>query len=138
MKDFNLENKTKIETGFKIPEGYFDSFSEKIMTQICSEKALENPKVISLFNRNEKWFVSIAASFVVLFSMSYYFYNSNINKLETAEIEHYIVTNSTITDDDIASLLNENDIQKISIDYNLKHNSTENLELENLDLEENL
>lgn len=138
MKNFNFEKQTQIESGFKVPDGYFDDFSEKIMTQINNETNSQNPRVISLFDRNKKWMLSIAASFVVLFSMGYFFYNSNINKSESSEMEQYIVTNSTITDEDIASLLNQNDIQKISIEYNLKHNSTENLDLENLDLEENL
>lgn len=116
MKDYNLENEAKTATEFKIPEGYFDSFSEKIMTQISSKSLKKDTKVFSLFDRNRKWILSIAASFVVLFSASYYIYNSNKEQSEITEIEHYIVTNSTITDDDIAGLLNENDIQKLSVD----------------------
>jgi hypothetical protein len=138
MKDLNLDKQTQIESGFKIPDGYFDSFSEKVMTQISSENLKEDTKVVSLFDRNKKWMLSIAASFVVLFSASYYFYNSNKEQLEITEMEHYIVTNSTITDDDIASLLNENDIQKLCVDYSLEHNSTENIDIETLNLEENL
>jgi hypothetical protein len=134
MKDFNLEKQAKIEPGFNAPEGYFDSFSEKIMTNIKNE----NPKVISLLDSNRKWMISIAASFLVLFSTGYYFYNSNKNKTENAEIEQYIVNNSTITDDDIASLLSENDIEKLTIDYNLENNTTENIDIENLNIEENL
>jgi hypothetical protein len=134
MKDFNLEKQAKIEPGFNTPEGYFDSFSEKIMINIENE----NPKVISLLDRNRKWMISIAASFLVLFSTGYFFYNSNKNKTENAEIEQYIVNNSTITDDDIASLLSENDIEKLTIDYNLENNTTENIDIENLNIEENL
>jgi hypothetical protein len=138
MKDFNLENQPKINTGFEVPNGYFDSFSEKIMTKISASDLKESPKVISLLDRNRKWMISIAASFVVFIVAGYYFYNSNNLTIETTEIEHFIVNNSTLTDDDIASLLDENDIQKLTIDYNLENISTENIDLETLDLEENL
>lgn len=138
MKDFNLDKQFKVETGFKVPENYFDSFSKKIMTQISSEIKVDNPKIISLFDRNKKWIVSFAASFIILFTVSYYFYNLKQIKQENSEIEQYIVTNSTITDEDIAQLLDENDIKKINIEYQLELNSSENIDLENLNLEETL
>ncbi len=136
MKDFNREKQSHIKSGFKVPDGYFDSFSEKVMSQISSESLDEDTKVISFLGRNKKWMLSIAATFIVLFSVSYYFDNITKSTSETSEIEHYIVTDSTITDDDIASLLNEQDIQKLNVDYILEHNSTENIDLETLNFEE--
>ncbi len=56
MKNFNLENEPKIETGFTIPENYFNDFSEKVMQQLPSEK----PKVISLYQSNKNWFLTAA------------------------------------------------------------------------------
>lgn len=138
MKDFNLEKQPKIETGHKVPEGYFESFSEKIMSQIASEYSNENSKVVSLFDRNKKWILSIAASFVVMFSINFYFFNLNKKEIEIQEIENYIVQEATITDYDIADLMNENDIKKITIEYKLENQSTENIDLEALNLEENL
>lgn len=138
MKDFNLEKKKQIESGFKVPDGYFDSFSEKVMTQISSESLKEDTKVVSLFDRNKKWILSIAATFVVMFSAGYYFYNENKIETETTEIENFIVDQSGITDEEIVMLLDQNDINKITVDYNLDHNSIESLDVETLDLEENL
>ena len=42
MKDSNLED-IKMNNGFKIPDGYFENFENKIMNQIENEE----PKVIS-------------------------------------------------------------------------------------------
>lgn len=138
MKDFNLEKQTKIETGFNVPEGYFDSFSEKVMSQIATENSNENSKVVSLFDRNKKWILSTAASFIVFFSVGYYFFNSNKKENEEQEIENYIVHDTTISDYEIVDLMNQNDIQKLTIEYQLENQSTENIDLETLNLEENL
>ena len=37
MKEFKLENSTKIETGFKTPDNYFENFSEKVMQKLPKE-----------------------------------------------------------------------------------------------------
>ena len=44
MKDFKLDNEPKINTGFQIPEHYFEQFSEKVMTKLPNQE----PKVLSL------------------------------------------------------------------------------------------
>ena len=138
MKDFKLDNETKIKTGFKVPEGFFDSFSEKVLSKIETELPNEKPKIISIFERNKKWALSIAATLLVFITVGYYFFNLNKTKNENLELEHYIVNQTDITDDDFVSLLNENDIEKIAVEYHLDQNTTDNLDLDNLNLEENL
>lgn len=138
MIDFKLDNETKIKTGFKVPESYFDSFSEKILSKIETNTTQEKPKVISIFERNKKWALSIAATLLVFITVDYYFFDLNKTKNENLELEHYIVNQTDITDDDFVSLLNENDIEKIAVEYHLDQNTTDNLDLDNLNLEENL
>ena len=46
MKKFNLENEPKITSGFTIPDGYFDTFSDKILAQLPKQ----DPKVVSIFS----------------------------------------------------------------------------------------
>ena len=41
MKPFKLDNEPKITSGFTMPEGYFDSFTDKVLTQLNKEE----PKV---------------------------------------------------------------------------------------------
>ncbi len=138
MKDFNLEKHDKINPGFKVPEGYFDSFSEKVMTRIVDQNPKKTSKVISVIEQNKKWALSIAATLLIFFTIGYYFFDLNKTKNENLEMEQYIVNQTDITDDDFVSLLDENDIEKIAIEYHLEPNTTDNLDLENLNLEENL
>ena len=135
MKNFNLENEPKIETGFAIPENYFNDFSEKVIHQLPSEK----PKVISLYQSNKNWFLSAAAILIVSFTIpTYYLVQNNKNELNASELESYILDHSTVSQDDIVDLLDENDLKEMNVDYNLEDISSEAIDLENIDLEQNL
>ena len=135
MKNFNLENEPKIEAGFTIPENYFNDFSEKVMQQLPSEK----PKVISLYQSNKNWFLTAAATLIVSFTIpTFYLLQNNSNELNTSELESYILDHSTVSQDDIVDLLDENDLKEMNVDYNLEDISSEAIDLENIDLEQNL
>lgn len=135
MKNFNLENEPKIETGFTIPENYFNDFSEKVMQQLPSEK----PKVISLYQSNKNWFLTAAAILIVSFTIpTYYLVQNNKNEVNASELESYILDHSTVSQDDIVDLLDENDLKEMNVDYNLEDISSEAIDLENIDLEQNL
>ena len=135
MKNFNLENEPKIETGFTIPENYFNDFSEKVMQQLPSEK----PKVISLYQSNKNWFLTAAAILIVSFTIpTYYLVQNNKNEVNASELESYILDHSTVSQDDIVDLLDENDLKEMNVDYDLEDLSSEVIDLENIDLEQNL
>ena len=136
MKKFNLDSESKITSGFKTPNNYFDSFSEKMFLKLN----VEQPKVISLKDRidnNKKWFFAIAS--VILVTLSIVFYTNEKNKMEqkyTAEIENYLTNHSSFTDDELVNLLDKEDISKIKIDSKLKNDAIEELLIDNADLEQ--
>ena len=136
MKKFNLDSESKITSGFKTPDNYFDSFSEKMFLKLN----VEQPKVISLKDRidnNKKWFFAIAS--VILVTLSIVFYTNEKNKMEqkyTAEIENYLTNHSSFTDDELVNLLDKEDISKIKIDSKLKNDAIEELLIDNTDLEQ--
>ena len=61
MKEFKLDTNPKIRTGFKTPELYFDTLSEKVMQQLPKKES----KVISIF-RNKKHIVLMVAAIFVM------------------------------------------------------------------------
>ncbi len=135
MKNFNLDNELKIETGFTIPENYFDTFSEKVMSQLPTEK----PKVISLYQSNKNWFLTAAAILIVSFTIpAYYLVQNNKNEINASDIESYIIEHSNVSQDDIVDLLDENDLKEMNVDYNLENISSEAIDIENIDIEQNL
>ena len=58
----NKLNSLKGRQPFRVPEGYFDGLTEDIMRRL-PEKSVEEPKVVSLFDR-VKPFLYLAAMFV--------------------------------------------------------------------------
>ncbi len=132
MKTFKLENEPKITTGFSVPENYFEDFSAKMMQKL----PVNEPKVISIFARRKTWMYSAAAIIVLALTVPVYnnFY-SHSSEIDDLTLENYISYHSTVSDADLVNLLDESDIQKISIDMNIEDKTIENELSDNKNLE---
>ncbi len=135
MKPINLDNEPKIETGFKVPVGYFDDFSERLMNKIPQKKI----KVISIFSASKKWVYAVAAILVIGISipvLNHFFDKSK--EIDSLVLENYIANNSTLNENDFADLLTQNDINKIKIDLEIEDLTIESELSGNENLEEYL
>ena len=131
MKDFKLDNESKIKTGFKIPENYFEQFSENVMTKLPNQEL----EVISLWDRNKKWIYGAAAVIVLSLAIPLANQLQNNSQEETLEIENYLAYHTSLTNDDIIELLDEEDIAKIEINNTIDKQTIEEELTENLDIE---
>ena len=135
MKPINLDNDTKIEPGFKVPDNYFVDFSERLMI-IIPEKEV---KEILIFSKTKKWVYAVAAILIIgiSFPVLNYFINKS-NEIDSLVLENYITYNSTLNETDIADLLTQNEINKIKIDLKIEDLTIENELSGNDNLEEYL
>lgn len=134
MKTFKLDNEPKIETGFKIPDNYFDTFSARVIQQLPKEE----PKIISLFSKSKSWLYAAAAILVLAISVPavYTIFYSSSPEIDEATLENYISYNTSISDADLVNLLDEKDIQKMDNgmyieDLTIENELSENKNLEN-------
>lgn len=133
MKPFKLDNEPKITSGFKTPEGYFDSFTDKVFTQLAKEE----PKVISIFSRRKTWYYAAAVAVVMLLSVPIYNnFATSSEEVDAVALEDYINNHTTISDDEIADLLDKEDLEKMKLDLNLEDEAVEDILLNNTDLEQ--
>lgn len=121
MKRFDLDNDQKIEPGFKIPDHYFDSFEERLMQKLPTER--KEIKVISLWQRKSVWITSAAAIFVFTFGTWMYFVQNNVES--TISTQEYLAYESDITTEDIAMNLTDDDIATIENELNLYNTESE-------------
>ena len=123
MKTFKLDNDPKITSGFTVPENYFEDFQAKMMKQL----PINETKVISIFVRRKTWMYSAAAILVMALTIPIYqsLFNPTIIN-ESITLENYIAYHTTVSGVDLASLLNEEDIQKMNIDLNIEDKVLEN------------
>ena len=129
MKEFKLDNEPKITSGFTTPDGYFDTFSEKIVAQLPNE---ESPKVISFYSHRKRWMFAAAA--VLVLALSVPIFNkmtTNTTELDQQTLEDYITYNSGISENDLVNLLEKEDIEKMNVDYNFQDKEVEDLLSEN-------
>lgn len=119
MNDFKLDNEPKIKSGFQIPENYFDSFSEKVMNQLPKEE----PKVVSLWDRNKRWIYSAAAVLVLSLTIplanQFQSTSTEVATTETNEIENYLAYHASLSDEEIIKLLDKEDIAEIEVTNSL-------------------
>lgn len=112
MKKIDLENDNKIESGFKIPDNYFDSFEDRLMQKI--EFASEEPKVVSLWQHKSVWISGIAAVFVISIGTWMYFEQQKIENIEISQ--EYLAYESDITTEDIAKHLTDEELTNLELE----------------------
>ncbi len=134
MKPIHLDTDPKIKPGFEVPNGYFESFENKLFNELLLER---ESKVISIHRPKTKWYWMAAA--IIVFAIILPIYNHlNSAKLilpTSDEIEFYVNINPSITSDDIISQLSMEDIKAMQVKSDLKTENIENYLLETESIE---
>jgi hypothetical protein len=135
MKDFKLENEPKITPGFTIPEGYFNSFSEKVLTQLSKEES----KVITIPNTKMKWYFAVAAILILMLAIPIYTnLSTQPDEIDTVTLENYIAYHAAISEDEIVDLLNQEDLDRLKVELNIDDIYIEDILKSNTNLEDYL
>lgn len=121
MKEFKINDKNKITSGFTTPEGYFDGFSIDINNNLSQPK--NDRKVISI--NTKRWITSVAAVLIVAFSVTVYTKLIIENPEDSIEMENYITNHSEISQYDLITLLDKKDIENLSIEMNTSNTKTD-------------
>ena len=137
MKTFKLDNEPKIESGFKIPDHYFENFSSKIMEQMPEDEI----KVISIFQkRNFLYYAAAVILVIALLIPAVNNWSTNSSEIDSVELENYITYQSNVSQYDLINNLEEEDIKNIKVNIAIEDKAIEdvlslNSNLENLIVE---
>jgi len=135
MKNFKLGNEPKITSGFTTPDGYFDTFSEKVLAQLPKQQ----PKVISIFSSKKVWYFTAAAVLILMLSIPLFTkYSTQQEEIDTATLENYIAYHSNISEEEIVNLLEQDDLDKMKLDFNIDDATIEDALKSNSNLEQYL
>src|SRR5436190_1329768 len=122
MKEFKLDNHPKINSGFNVPEGYFDDFSERMNSKLLRRE----PLVISVFRENKKWIPAVAAVFIIALAVTFFLKQETTgDELDATAAENYMVYQSDISQDDLAMLLDDRDLDKMKVDLKIQNDALE-------------
>jgi len=126
------KNINKKEESFKIPEGYFNDFTDRIMDNIEKENKKTSLKDIKPMFKTVFW---LAASFVIVFGMgklvfslavdpSQKIQNTNqsvyVDNVKQTESTDYFFDDIDMSDEEIIDYLSEQDINQEKLVANLK------------------
>ncbi len=107
MKEFKFDNHPKINTGFSVPENYFENFSAKLLQELPKNE----PKVISFYQKKKKLLFAAAAIFILALSIPIYTaLFSSSQELDNASIENYLAYQQNITQYELISELEDEDL----------------------------
>jgi len=135
MKNFKLGNEPKITPGFTTPDGYFDTFSEKVLAQLPKQE----PKVISIFSSKKVWYFAAAAVLILMLSIPLFTkYSTQQEEIDLATLENYIAYQSNISAEEIVNLLEQDDLDKMKLDFNIDDAAIEDALKSNSNLEQYL
>ena len=135
MKNFNLGNEPKITSGFTTPDGYFDTFSEKVLAQLPKQET----KVISIFSSKKVWYFAAAAVLILMLSIPLFTkYSTQQEEIDSATLENYIAYQSNISEEEIVNLLEQDDLDKMKLDFNIDDATIEDALKSNSNLEQYL
>ena len=135
MKNFNLGNEPKVTSGFTTPDGYFDTFSEKVLAQLPKQET----KVISIFSSKKVWYFAAAAILILMLSIPLFTkYSTQQEEIDTATLENYIANQSNISEEEIVNLLKQDDLDKMKLDFNIDDATIEDALKSNANLEQYL
>lgn len=124
MKAFKLENEPKIESGFKTPDHYFENFSAKVLQQLPKEE----PKVISIFQKKKIVIMMVAAILILALMIPIInTYSTKTKELDSATLESYLTEQSNMTQYDLISELQPDDINKMKTTVVLEDETVEDL-----------
>lgn len=129
MKEFDLQN-NKIKSGFTTPDAYFEKFEAKLMEKVSTET---QPKVVSLFYKKQIWISAIAAVFVAMLAIPFYFNSVNNKTIETTTLENYLATEYSMYE--LIDNLSEAQISELESEIALSDDAVESylLDTQNLD-----
>lgn len=124
MKTFKLNNETKITTGFRTPENYFENFSDKVLNQLQEREV----KIIPIYKR-KKVYAMLAAAVVFVAFMIPIVNNYNIasKDLDQNTLETYLAYQSNLNQYDLVNALDTKDIDKLGQNVALEKETLEDI-----------
>jgi len=132
MKEFKLENESKITTGFKTPENYFNDFSTKVLNHINEGEV----KVIPIYKR-KKVLAMLAAAvvFIALMIPVVNNYNNTSKDLDANTLETYLAYQSNLNQYDLINQLDTKDIESLNNNVALEKETLEDILSSNPNIE---
>jgi hypothetical protein len=125
MKNFKIDENSKNETGFVIPDNYFENLESKIIKKIETKEV----KVVSIFQKSKYWIAAIAAVFVMGLFLTIFDNNSSE---ETITNEDFLTSQTDLTTEDLAEHLTENDLKILEENLTIYDQETIDSAKENL------
>ena len=133
LSDIKLK-KMSSDSGFKLPEDYFNALEATITNKMATKT---HTKVIPLFRKRTLIYISSTAAVVLLlFNLSIFKSKPTFDSLDFETVENYIL-NENIGSYEIAALLSEEDLlEENFIEYQVEEETIEAYILDNLDVED--
>lgn len=129
MKEFKLENSPKIQSGFKAPDDYFETFAQNLMQKLPQEET----KVISIFQKRKIIIMLAAAVIAIALIIPVINAPTPLSKeIDGATLENYLSYQTNINQYDLINALDEEDINTIKTNVAIENNTADDNAIEDI------
>jgi predicted transport protein len=95
--------------------------------------------VISIFSSKKVWYFAVAAILILMLSVPLFTkYSTQQEEIDTETLENYIAYQSNISEEEIVNLLEQDDLDKMKLDFNIDDATIEDALKSNSNLEQYL
>lgn len=130
MKPFQLDQRPKIDPGFRTPDGYFDALPDAVFARLAQPE----PKIIRMRPIRAVWYAA-AAILVVALTLPLGHYLRTSPDPDDAALEQYLLTQSGLSPYDLAETLTEADLRPLEADIPVNDQAIEEALSDNANLE---
>lgn len=124
MKKNQKNQKSKIATGYLVPENYFIDFSNRILSQLPDEES----NIVSFHSNRFKIAVAIAAAILVIMMIPIYNqFTSTTLELDATTIEHHLTYQSDMDCYELVSELDESDFNQLQSTFQVSNETIETI-----------
>ena len=136
MKTFKLDNEPKIDSGFKIPDNYFENFSANLIQKLPKETITEETKVISIFRKRKNTIMAIAAILVLALMLPIaYRANTKSKEVDATTIENYLAQESNLNQYELIGDIQPENNTLVSSTNELESEALEDILVKNPNIE---
>lgn len=109
MTAFKLDDSPKIQPGFKVPDGYFDTVPQQITDRI------DRP-VVPLYLKKKNIIYAAAAVLLLALMLPFYDAATTTADLDEATLENYLAYQSGISQYDLLTMMEPEDIAELNVE----------------------
>lgn len=132
MKPFQLDSDPTKYDGFRVPDGYFDTLTDRVFDRLETTPAHVTPK---RYGRRRNWYAAVAAVALLALVVPFAWQQFAAAPIDDTTLENYLNDEAELNSYEVGELLDEHDITRLEAELPIDDQAIEDALYQNANLE---